>query len=110
MAFIIDTNMLSNIDIDLTWAPPLLAFLSVIGVVAGMIRWLVKHYLDELKAEFKPNGGGSMKDAINRLEKDQSKLYEKIEKVEEANLETHKDLSNKIDMVYTTIINTLKDK
>jgi len=97
-------------NIDLTWAPPLLALLSVLGIIAGLIRWLVKHYLDELKAEFKPNGGGSMKDAINRLEKDQARLYEKIEKVEETNLETHKDLSTKIDMVYTTIINVLKNK
>ena len=97
-------------NIDLTWAPPVLAFLSVLGIVAGLIRWLVKHYLEELKAEFKPNGGGSMKDAINRLEKDHARLYAKIENVEEANLETHKDLSNKIDMVYTTIISVLKNK
>ena len=97
-------------NIDLTWAPPLLALLSVLGIIAGLIRWLVKHYLDELKAEFKPNGGGSMKDAINRLENEQVRLYEKIEKVEETNLETHKDLSTKIDMVHTTIINVLKNK
>jgi hypothetical protein len=97
-------------NIDLNWAPPVLAFLSVLGIVAGLIRWLVKHYLDELKAEFKPNGGSSMKDAINRLEKDHARLYEKIENVEEANLETHKDLSNKIDKVYTTIISVLKNK
>jgi hypothetical protein len=97
-------------NIDLTWAPPVLALLSILGAIAGLIRWLVKHYLDELKAEFKPNGGGSMKDAINRLEKEHVRLYEKIEKVEEANLETHKDLSTKIDMVYTTIINVLKNK
>jgi hypothetical protein len=99
--------MLSNID--LAWAPPVLAFLSVLGIVAGLIRWLVKHYLDELKAEFKPNGGGSMKDAINRLEKDHERLYAKIENVEVANLETHKDLSNKIDKVYTTVISILKN-
>ena len=102
--------MLQSLDIDLSWAPPLLALLTVLGIISGLIRWLVKHYLDELKAEFKPNGGGSMKDAINRLEKDHARLYEKIEKVEETNLETHKDLSTKIDMVYTTIINVLRDK
>jgi hypothetical protein len=28
------------------------------------VRWLVKHYLNELK----PNGGSSLKDAVNRLE------------------------------------------
>ena len=40
---------------------------SVITVVAGFttaIRWLVKHYLTELK----PNGGSSIKDKVNHLE------------------------------------------
>ena len=75
-----------------------------------MIRWLVKHYLDEMKAEFKPNGGGSMKDAVNRLERDQKKLYEKIEKVEEDNKESMVVLSEKIDHIYTTIISVLGNK
>ena len=41
---------------------------SIITAVAGFtaaIRWLVKHYLYELK----PNGGGSLKDKVNQLEK-----------------------------------------
>lgn len=40
---------------------------SVITAVAGFtaaIRWLVKHYLTELK----PNGGSSIKDKVNHLE------------------------------------------
>jgi hypothetical protein len=64
-------------NIDLTWAPPVLAFLSVLGIVAGMIRWLVKHYLDELK----PNGGGSIKDQVNRLEKQHGQLDEKVDRI-----------------------------
>lgn len=90
-------------NIDLTWAPPVFAMLGIIGALAGMIRWLVKHYFDEIKAEFKPNGGGSLKDQVNRLEA-------KIEKVEEHNEESHKELSAKIDKVYSTIIAILKDK
>jgi len=38
--------------------------ISIIAGFAGAIRWLVKHYLQELK----PNGGSSLKDQINRLE------------------------------------------
>lgn len=102
--------MLENFNIDLTWAPAVLALLSIIGAVAGMIRWLVKHYLREMKAEFKPNGGGSMKDAVNRLEVDQKKLFEKIEKVEEDNKENMNGLSEKIDHMYTTIIRVLGNK
>ena len=40
---------------------------SVIAIVTGFaagVRWLVKHYLYELK----PNGGGSLKDKVNHLE------------------------------------------
>lgn len=101
--------MLDLTTLDLTWAPPVLAFLSILGIVGGMIRWLVKHYLDEMKAEFKPNGGGSLKDQVNRLEADQKKLYAKIENVEEHNEMSHKELSSKIDKLYTTIISILKD-
>ena len=73
-------------NIDLSWAPAVLAFLSIIGVVAGMIRWLVKHYLDEMKAELRPNGGGSIKDQVNRLE------------------EAHKDLDKKVDRIMELLI------
>jgi len=37
---------------------------TVIGSFIGSVKWLVKHYLSELK----PNGGGSMNDRISRLE------------------------------------------
>ena len=40
------------------------AVTTVIGSFAMAVRWLVKHYL----AELKPNGGSSMNDRLNRLE------------------------------------------
>ena len=40
------------------------AALTVIGSFIGSVRWLVKHYLQELK----PNSGSSMRDQINLLE------------------------------------------
>jgi len=67
----------------LAMAPGILAVLSVIGIVAGMIRWLVKHYLDEMKAELKPNGGGSIKDQVNRLEKRHDDLDSKVDRITE---------------------------
>jgi hypothetical protein len=36
----------------------------------GMVKWLVKHYLNELV----PNSGSSMKDQINRLEARQHEI------------------------------------
>jgi hypothetical protein len=37
---------------------------TVIGSFIGSVRWLVKHYLSELKN----NGGSSIKDQVDRLE------------------------------------------
>jgi hypothetical protein len=40
------------------------AICTIIGAFATATRWMVKHYLSELK----PNSGSSMRDSINRLE------------------------------------------
>ena len=46
------------------WASLIVAILTIVSSIAFGIKWLVKHYLVELK----PNSGSSMKDQINRLE------------------------------------------
>jgi len=46
--------------------------ISVLGGIAAFLQFLVKHYLNELK----PNGGGSIKDQVNRLETRVDKIYE----------------------------------
>ena len=46
------------------WAGLLVSLISITIAYVGSIRWLVKHYLSELK----PNSGSSMKDSLNRLE------------------------------------------
>ena len=48
----------------LDWAALAVAVISIVTGFVGSIRWLVKHYL----AELKPNGGSSMNDRLNRLE------------------------------------------
>ena len=47
------------------------AVMTIIGGFAGAVRWLVKHYLNELK----PNGGSSLKDSVQRLEDRIDDLY-----------------------------------
>ena len=46
------------------WAGLIVSIIAIITAFAGAVRWLVKHYLYELK----PNSGSSMRDSINRLE------------------------------------------
>ena len=53
------------------WAGLALAVSTLIGSFALIVRWLVKHYLEELK----PNGGSSVKDQVNRLEARVDQIY-----------------------------------
>jgi hypothetical protein len=48
----------------LDWASLAVAIISIVGSVALGVKWLVKHYLNELK----PNGGSSLKDKVSALE------------------------------------------
>jgi hypothetical protein len=59
----------------------IIGFSTVITVSAAGVRWLTKHYFDEIKAEFKPNGGSSLKDQVNRLEVQHSELKSKVDKI-----------------------------
>ena len=47
------------------WAAFFVAIFTLMGGLATAVRWMVKHYLSELRE----NGGSSMKDSVNRLEK-----------------------------------------
>jgi hypothetical protein len=53
------------------WAALAVAISTLIGSFGLMVRWLVKHYLEELK----PNGGSSVKDQVNRLEARVDQIY-----------------------------------
>ena len=46
--------------------------MTIIGGFATAVRWLVKHYLNELK----PNSGSSLKDSVIRLEEKVEILYQ----------------------------------
>ena len=46
------------------WAGLAVAVLTLVAGFAGAVRWLVKHYLYELR----PNGGSSLKDKVDLLE------------------------------------------
>jgi hypothetical protein len=46
------------------WASLIVAILTIVSSFGLAVRWLVKHYLSELK----PNSGSSLRDQVNRLE------------------------------------------
>jgi len=56
------------------WLGLILTALSIVALVAGGIKWLVKHYLSELR----PNSGTSLKDQVNRLEERVNLIYDHL--------------------------------
>lgn len=54
------------------WAGLIVSMIAIITGFAGAVRWLVKHYLYELK----PNSGSSLKDSVIRLEEKVEILYQ----------------------------------
>ena len=48
------------------------AVMTLVGGFTAAVRWLVKHYLNELK----PNSGSSLKESVTRLEEKVEILYQ----------------------------------
>ena len=65
------------------WLGIILGFTSLLGSLAIAVRFLVKHYLIELK----PNGGSSLRDEQNRQG------------------DTIKRLETRIDEIYSMLLN-----
>ena len=78
------------------WAALTVSVLTIVTVVAGSIKWLVKHYL----AELKPNSGSSLKDQVSRLEL----RISEADVSRQAMKEDHKVMKNKLDHMYDILI------
>lgn len=50
---------------------------SIIGAAAIGVKWMVKHYL----AELKPNGGSSMRDSVNRNSERLERLEDRVDEI-----------------------------
>lgn len=67
----------------LDWAALAVSIMTILGGFTAAIRWLVKHYLNELK----PNGGSSLRDEQNRQG------------------DTIKRLESRVDEIYRLLVN-----
>jgi hypothetical protein len=88
------------------WLGIILTSLSILTIIGLVIRWVIRHYLKDILHELKPNGGSSMKDQVNRLEKDIVDLKNQNLKGEEY----HERLDTKIDNLTDIFINYLARK
>ena len=80
------------------WASLIVAILTIVSSIAFGIKWLVKHYLSELK----PNSGSSLKDQINRLE---TALEDQRVTSEQSRLRQE----SKLDKMYEILIKHIAD-
>ena len=53
------------------WAALAVSIMTIIVGFTTAIRWLVKHYLSELR----PNSGSSLRDSVDRLERQVEEIY-----------------------------------
>ena len=78
----------------------IIGIIALIGSVVGGIKFLTKHYFDEIKAEFKPNGGSSLKDQVNRLELKTSELKSRIDEADTL----RREMNEKLDKMYVILL------
>jgi hypothetical protein len=78
------------------WASLIVAILTIVSSIAFAIKWMVKHYLSELK----PNSGSSMKDQISRLE---ARINE-ADATRSRMKEDHKVMKEKLDHMYDILL------
>jgi hypothetical protein len=79
---------------------------TVITISAAGVRWLVRHYFDDIRKELKPNSGSSMKDQVTRLESDVLDLKVQNQQGEKF----HEKLDDKIDKLTELFIQYVSKK
>lgn len=82
------------------WLGLTLTALSILTIIGIGIRWVIRHYLKDILHEVKPNGGSSIKDQVNRLEKN----FHVLEKSHEEADQLRKQMNSKIDHMYEVLL------
>ena len=59
------------------WAGLSVAVITILGSFIAAVRWLVKHYLSELK----PNSGNSLRDEQNRQGATIKRLEDRVDEI-----------------------------
>jgi predicted nuclease with TOPRIM domain len=97
-----------------TWVPLTVGILTILTVIGGILYRIHKKFtvyirdeIAEVAKEFKPNGGSSLKDQVNRLETGHNEIVGDVNNVKEDVADLKKDtnrLENKIDKMFDTLL------
>jgi hypothetical protein len=59
------------------WAGLVVSVVTIVISFGAATRWLVKHYLEELK----PNGGNSMRDSVNTNTERLNRVEQRVDQI-----------------------------
>jgi len=59
------------------WAGLIVSVVTIVVSFGAATRWLVKHYLEELK----PNGGNSMRDSVNTNTERLNRVEQRVDQI-----------------------------
>lgn len=103
-----------------TYVPLTVGILTLITLASTLIYKVhkqftvyIKEQISEVAKELKPNGGSSLKDQVNKMEKDHENLGKEIRKINQEMKNLKKDnyrLEEKIDKVFDSLLNLLDRK
>ena len=57
----------------------ILTYLTIAGVIIGALFFLIDSRINKVLAEFKPNGGASVRDQLDRIEKKMDAVEAKVD-------------------------------
>lgn len=84
------------------WAGFILAVLSIVALLAGGIKFLVKHYFSELK----PNSGSSMRDEIKATKKEVNEIKCRQDEADQM----RREMNQKLDKMYMILLDYISSK
>lgn len=84
------------------WAGLVLTTLSIVALLAGGIKWLVKHYLSELKT----NGGSSMRDEIKETKQEIKEVKMRQDEADQL----RREMNTKLDKMYMILLDYISNK
>lgn len=97
-----------------TWVPLTVGILTIGTIIGGFVYRLNKKFhafveaeIKDVVKEFKPNGGSSLKDQVNRLETGHNQIVKDVEELREEVVEIRDDnsrLEAKLDKMFDTLL------
>lgn len=85
-----------------------LTLLTILGVVVAGLTWLIRAQIAQMR-ELKPNHGSSLRDAIDRIEKNQSEIQKDIRELRAQHNEMNERLFNSVGKVHGRLDDHIHD-